>query len=220
MVVRRWLAAILAATGCLSCADSDGVTKLDAAVRRDGGSADATPLADTAAPGCAPAMASCAASSDCCGGLSCVAGTCGTTPVCEGGACASDADCCPDHVCSMGACAVASASCAGASCTNDADCCPGAACLAGRCFDDGSGGIACRGSCPAGYYCEYSPNDCGRGAEGVCLPRPTVCPDLFAPVCSCTGMTLGNACEAAAAGVDVEYSVACGDFDGGTPPAQ
>ena len=61
--------------------------------------------------------------------------------------------------------------------------------------------------CPEGMYCATAPGDCG--GDGVCSTLPTACPEIFAPVCGCDGNTYGNACEAAAAGVSVDYQGEC-----------
>jgi len=65
-------------------------------------------------------------------------------------------------------------------------------------------------ACPDGSYCEFSGNTCGEAnAIGVCAPRPEACTDVFDPVCGCDGETYGNACEAAAAGVNVASEGEC-----------
>ncbi len=55
--------------------------------------------------------------------------------------------------------------------------------------------------CAKNQYCAKATGDCkGRGQ---CTPKPEVCPEIFDPVCGCDGKVYGNACEAAAAGVNV-----------------
>ncbi len=61
--------------------------------------------------------------------------------------------------------------------------------------------------CAPGFYCEKYAGDCAW--PGMCMPRPEICTTLWAPVCGCDGMTYGNACEAAAAGVSVSYGGEC-----------
>jgi len=63
-------------------------------------------------------------------------------------------------------------------------------------------------ACPAGQYCAFPVGACGDG-PGTCSPIPDICPLIFDPVCGCDGMTYGNPCLAAAAGVSIEHSGAC-----------
>ena len=44
---------------------------------------------------------------------------------------------------------------------------------------------------------------------GVCRREPRLCTKIFKPVCGCNGVTYGNACEAAGAGVSVASEGAC-----------
>jgi hypothetical protein len=67
-----------------------------------------------------------------------------------------------------------------------------------------------REGCGPEAYCDYAANTCGDGGDrGLCRPRPSGCPDVLQPVCGCDGVTYGNSCEAAMAGVDVRFSRAC-----------
>jgi len=63
------------------------------------------------------------------------------------------------------------------------------------------------GDCPEGWYCAKAEGDCN--GQGECRERPQICPDVWAPVCGCDDRTYGNACEAAAAGVNVAYRGPC-----------
>jgi hypothetical protein len=66
-------------------------------------------------------------------------------------------------------------------------------------------------SCEDGSYCDFpSGSDCGRAdAPGTCAERPQLCPDIFLPVCGCDGKTYANSCNAARAGVSVDFDGAC-----------
>ena len=67
-------------------------------------------------------------------------------------------------------------------------------------FCGGLGG----GVCDATEFCDYADNICGADdGGGECRPRPGGCPDVVDPVCACDGTVYGNACDANAAGVDV-----------------
>jgi len=55
--------------------------------------------------------------------------------------------------------------------------------------------------CTGGEYCEFPLGACG--GEGTCLLPPDACEDVYQPVCGCDGVTYGNRCAAAAAGVSV-----------------
>ncbi len=98
-------------------------------------------------------------------------------------------------------------------------------CVSGRCTAPDSQPRTCGTiaglTCPSDQYCDYAADDCG-GADGagVCRPRPSACDTIYRPVCGCrvpgnatNGVVYSNACEASAAGADVNGTGAC------TPPA-
>lgn len=60
--------------------------------------------------------------------------------------------------------------------------------------------------CPEGHLYSADSDDC-RPAENFETGR--ICQDVYEPVCGCDGETHGNACYAAAEGVDVAYSGQC-----------
>lgn len=69
--------------------------------------------------------------------------------------------------------------------------------------------------CAEGSFCSFAPGaNCGRAdAPGSCAPRPELCTFEFNPVCGCDGVTYGNACAAASAGVSVDFAGECEDAE-------
>jgi len=67
-------------------------------------------------------------------------------------------------------------------------------------------------TCNDGEFCKYPEGICSDAADhqGICTPIPTICPDVWLPVCGCNGVTYGNECEADAAGVSVLHQGECG----------
>lgn len=62
--------------------------------------------------------------------------------------------------------------------------------------------------CEAGY-CDFPDGLCGKGSLGVCSPPPVNCTDDCPGVCGCDGVAYCNACEAAAALIDVSPDTSC-----------
>ena len=65
--------------------------------------------------------------------------------------------------------------------------------------------------CGPDEFCELPKGECQLAdAQGVCVPVPKLCPDLYAPVCGCDGTTYSNDCERQMAGVQFGHEGPCG----------
>ena len=63
--------------------------------------------------------------------------------------------------------------------------------------------------CGEGEFCKLPAGRCCCDFFGVCTPIPTVCPDVWNPVCGCDEATYPNECEADAARVSIAYYGEC-----------
>jgi hypothetical protein len=86
----------------------------------------------------------------------------------------------------------------------------------GACEGDGEpDGAVCGGiaglDCPSGQYCDYGAGmGCGAAdGSGHCAEQHTFCTLELNMVCGCDGVTYGNPCGAAAAGVSIDHMGEC-----------
>lgn len=63
--------------------------------------------------------------------------------------------------------------------------------------------------CPAGAFCKFPLGACCCDHQGICMPTPAGCPDVWDPVCGCDGVTYGNECDADMAGVSLLHRGPC-----------
>jgi hypothetical protein len=82
--------------------------------------------------------------------------------------------------------------------------------LAGAATGETCGGIGGVQCAAAGDFCKTEVGQCDvADAQGTCSTKPQVCTEQYMPVCGCDNKTYGNACEAAAAGVNVAAAGKC-----------
>jgi len=76
------------------------------------------------------------------------------------------------------------------------------------------------GTCGERRFCRLRHGMCeAADAQGVCITVPEVCPELFAPVCGCDGVTYANECEAILVGAQVRHLGECRQACGGPDAA-
>jgi hypothetical protein len=64
--------------------------------------------------------------------------------------------------------------------------------------------------CGPGSYCDFGTGSCpSPGSIGLCVDRPTACPEPWAPVCGCDGKTYGNDCDARSNAVTIAHTGEC-----------
>jgi len=72
------------------------------------------------------------------------------------------------------------------------------------------GGIAGKKCSASNEYCAVAPGKCQvADVAGTCEKKPELCPAIVLPVCGCDKKTYNNACEAARAGISVDFTGKC-----------
>lgn len=105
----------------------------------------------------------------------------------------------------IGACLLAAASCEHEPKKPDPGPIPGPVADGGTCGT--IAGLACANP---NSYCAMPAGTCQIADNaGTCTPKPEVCTAQFDPVCGCDGQTYGNACAAAAAGINIASDGEC-----------
>jgi Kazal-type serine protease inhibitor domain len=61
--------------------------------------------------------------------------------------------------------------------------------------------------CATTEFCNFTAGTCK--APGSCMVRPTVCTEIFKPVCGCDDKTYGNDCQRQTAGVSLKSEGEC-----------
>jgi len=79
--------------------------------------------------------------------------------------------------------------------------------------DDPVTGTSCTTNgdqCQADAFCRFDDGTCDQvDRVGVCIEIPDACPEIFAPVCGCNGVTYASECEAWVAGESIDHDGEC-----------
>ena len=110
-------------------------------------------------------------------------------------------------------------------CIEGATCCAGGQwqCNSGdgtsSCDADGEACRVCGGiagiPCDEGEFCKMDVGACCCDFQGICMPLPEACIEIFDPVCGCDGKTYSNSCSADGAGVTIDHDGECEDTASG-----